>query len=105
MGAQSPSEGAVHIPKDVSFGYVPQVIESFSDLSGGQRLNAALTQALACDPDVLLLDEPTNHLDLGNRRSLMRLLRKFSGTLIVVSHDVELLRTCVHLRGYFLAYP
>jgi len=95
MGEQSPSEGAVHIPKGVSFGYVPQVIEEFSNLSGGQRLNAALTQALSCDPDILLLDEPTNHLDLANRRSLMRLLQKFSGTLIVVSHDVELLRTCV----------
>jgi len=46
-------------------------------------------------PDLLLLDEPTNHLDRYNRKSLMRMLRGFSGTLIIVSHDVELLRNCV----------
>lgn len=90
-----PSEGEVYIPKDVSFGYVPQVIEDFHNLSGGQRLNESLTKTLASDPNVLLLDEPTNHLDLRNRGSLMRLLQKFPGTLIVVSHDVELLRSCI----------
>ncbi len=95
QGLKNPSEGQIHVPKDVTFGYVPQVIEDFVNLSGGQRLNEALTLALASNPNVLLLDEPTNHLDLRNRRSLMRLLQKFSGTLIVVSHDVELLRTCI----------
>jgi len=64
-------------------------------LSGGQRLNEALTQALSSTPNVLLLDEPTNHLDSHNRRSLMRMLKKYSGTLIVVSHDVEFLSTCI----------
>ena len=87
-----PSEGDIKVPEDIVFGYVPQVIESFYSLSGGQRFNKALSEALALDPNVLLLDEPTNHLDLNNRRSLMRLLRNYSGTLIVVSHDVELLR-------------
>ena len=95
QGLKSPSEGEVHIPQDVIFGYVPQVIEDFATLSGGQRLNEALTQALASNPNIFLLDEPTNHLDLRNRRSLMRLFRQFPGTLIVASHDVELLRTCV----------
>lgn len=95
QGLKNPSEGEIRIPKDVTFGYVPQVIEDFQNLSGGQRLNKALTRALASNPNILLLDEPTNHLDLKNRRSLMRLLQKFPGTLIVVSHDVELLRTCI----------
>lgn len=76
---------------DITTGYVPQIIENFSDLSGGQRFNAALTEALSKDPDILLLDEPTNHLDLKNRKSLMRSLKSFSGTLIIVSHDTELL--------------
>jgi len=95
QGLKSPSEGEIHIPHDVTFGYVPQVIEDFATLSGGRRLNEVLTQALASNPNILLLDEPANHLDLKNRCSLMRLLQQFPGTLITVSHDVELLRTCV----------
>jgi ATPase subunit of ABC transporter with duplicated ATPase domains len=95
LGFKNPSEGKIHVSKDVTFGYVPQIIEDFANFSGGQRLNEALTLALALNPNILLLDEPTNHLDVKNRHSLMRLLRKFPGTLIVVSHDVELLRTCI----------
>ncbi len=83
------------LPVDVTTGYVPQIIMDFSDISGGQRFNKALTEALVANPNVLLLDEPTNHLDRNNKRSLMRLLRAFQGTLIVASHDVELLRNCI----------
>ncbi|MBX9787200.1 MAG: ATP-binding cassette domain-containing protein [Alphaproteobacteria bacterium] len=95
QGLIEPSQGEIRLPSDIVFGYVPQVIEEFASLSGGQRLNESLTRALALDPQMLLLDEPTNHLDLRNRRSLMRLLRSYTGTLIIVSHDVELLRMCV----------
>lgn len=94
-GIPEPSEGHIHVPGDVTVGYVPQVIDEFESLSGGQRLNQALTHALSLNPNVLLLDEPTNHLDQKNRASLMRCLQKFPGTLIVISHDAELLRTCV----------
>ena len=90
------TEGEISIPEDVTFGYVPQVIEDFDTFSGGQRLNKALTQALSLKPNVLLLDEPTNHLDRHNRKSLMRMLAHFPGTLIIVSHDVELLRHSIH---------
>jgi ATPase subunit of ABC transporter with duplicated ATPase domains len=95
QGLIEPGQGEIRLPSDIVFGYVPQVIEEFASLSGGQRLNESLTRALSLDPQMLLLDEPTNHLDLRNRRSLMRLLRSYTGTLIIVSHDVELLRTCV----------
>ena len=95
QGIVPPTSGVIKIPEDVVFGYVPQVVEQFERLSGGQRLNEALTEALSVDPTVLLLDEPTNHLDLSNRKSLMRMLRGYQGTLIVVSHDVELLRSCI----------
>ena len=74
---------------------MPQIIEDNDSLSGGQRLNAAVTQALSLKPNILLLDEPTNHLDRHNRKSLMRMLQSYSGTLIVVSHDTELLRHCI----------
>ncbi len=79
----------------IKIGYIPQIIEEYNDLSGGQRFNAALTRALTEDPDILLLDEPTNHLDLKNRKSLVRSLKSFPGTLIIISHDIELLQNSI----------
>lgn len=83
--------------EDVVVGYVPQVIADHANLSGGQRLNKAVTEALSLDPNVLLLDEPTNHLDNRNRKSLMRMLQNYPGTIIMVSHDKELLRQCTDI--------
>lgn len=94
-GAVEPTSGDIQCAGDVIFGFVPQIIENFYSLSGGQRLNEAVTQALSLDPNVLLLDEPTNHLDRHNRGSLMRMLKSYPGTIIVVSHDTELLRNCI----------
>lgn len=85
----------ITLPSDAVVVYVPQVIEDFHDLSGGQRLNKALSAALAKHPNVLLLDEPTNHLDRSNRNSLLKMLRNYPGTLIVASHDLELLNKCI----------
>jgi ATPase subunit of ABC transporter with duplicated ATPase domains len=51
-----------------------------------------LSAALAANPDALLLDEPTNHLDIHNRKSLMNMLARYKNTLIVVTHDTELLK-------------
>lgn len=70
-------------------GHVPQIIDG--TLSGGERFNKALGEALANEPELLCLDEPTNHLDAHNRHALMRTLDRYRGTLIVVTHDVELL--------------
>jgi len=97
QGAFEATSGEIKIPDDARIGYAPQIIEDFTSLSGGQRFNKALTHALRCDPNILLLDEPTNHLDLSNRKSLMRMLCSYSGTLLIVSHDVELLRNCVNI--------
>ncbi|MFI0347607.1 MAG: ABC-F family ATP-binding cassette domain-containing protein [Chthoniobacterales bacterium] len=94
-GSYEPTNGAIKIPEAATIGYVPQIIEDFDALSGGERLNKAVTEALSVHPNILLLDEPTNHLDRHHRASLMRMLRSFEGTLIVVSHDVELLRHCI----------
>lgn len=94
-GAMKPTSGHIKYIDDVVFGFVPQIIENYDSLSGGQRLNQAMTRALSCNPNVLLLDEPTNHLDRHNRQSLMRMLQSYAGTLIVVSHDTELLRHCI----------
>ena len=95
QGLIEPTDGELIIPHDINIGYVPQVIEAFDSLSGGQRFNEQFTQALATAPDILLLDEPTNHLDLKNRNSLIRMLRSYQGTLVIVTHDVELLRHTV----------
>jgi len=72
--------------------------------SGGERRRAAITRALAQQPDVLLLDEPTNHLDLGAIEWLEDWLKRFTGAFIVISHDrtflTRLTRSCLWLdRG------
>ena len=90
-GSLTPSSGDVVLPEGVQIGYVGQIIEYFNACSGAERFNQSLSKALAQSPDLLLLDEPTNHLDSDNRKSLMRMLKHFQGTVIVVSHDAELI--------------
>ena len=72
--------------------------------SGGERRRAAITRALAQNPDVLFLDEPTNHLDLGAIEWLEDWLKRFKGAFIVISHDrtflTRLTNSCIWLdRG------
>src|SRR5882762_9754867 len=62
-----------------------------SSFSGGWRMRLNLTQALMCPSDLLLLDEPTNHLDLDAIIWLEDWLKRYPGTLIVVSHDRDFL--------------
>ena len=64
-------------------------------LSGGERMRAGLACLLAADsaPELLLLDEPTNNLDLKSILELTTALNGYSGTLMVVSHDEEFVRS------------
>nr|WP_062073367.1 ABC-F family ATP-binding cassette domain-containing protein [Demequina sediminicola] len=64
-------------------------------LSGGQRRRVELARILFSDAETLLLDEPTNHLDADSIVWLREFLRQYSGGLIVISHDVDLVRTVV----------
>src|SRR5690606_6191459 len=59
----------------------------FSLLSGGEKLKARLSAGFAQNAHLLLLDEPTNHLDSGSIELLMDQIRKYPGTLILVSHN------------------
>jgi ATPase subunit of ABC transporter with duplicated ATPase domains len=95
-GTLDPSRGDVMTPHNLSIGYVEQTVDAHKDLSGGQRFNQRLSEVLGQGPDLLLLDEPTNHLDQDNRKSLMRMLSHYPGTLVVISHDTQLLRNCIH---------
>lgn len=65
-----------------------------SELSGGERLKAAMACALYRDEpaQLLLLDEPDNHLDLPSLKALESMLRQYPGTLVIVSHDEALLK-------------
>ena len=63
-------------------------VETFS---GGWRMRLNLAQALMCRSDILLLDEPTNHLDLDAVIWLESWLQRYSGTLLLVSHDRDFL--------------
>jgi ATP-binding cassette subfamily F protein 3 len=60
-------------------------------LSGGQRTKLALLRAIIEEPDILLLDEPTNFLDKEGKRWIMEFLSEYANTLIVISHDINLL--------------
>jgi len=65
--------------------------ESVTSFSGGWRMRLNLAQALMCRSDILLLDEPTNHLDLDAVIWLQEWLCKYSGTLLLISHDRDFL--------------
>ena len=60
-------------------------------MSGGQKARLLLLLATLDNPHLLILDEPTNHLDIESREALIEALTKFSGAVILVSHDFHLL--------------
>ena len=67
-----------------------------SKLSGGQKTKLALLHAVLSEPDILLLDEPTNFMDIAGKKWVMHWLGQFKKTLIIVSHDLDLLDKHIH---------
>ncbi|MCO5068060.1 MAG: energy-dependent translational throttle protein EttA [Kiritimatiellae bacterium] len=66
---------------------LPPPTAKVTEISGGERRRVALCRLLLSNPDVLLLDEPTNHLDADSVAWLEEFLKKFTGTIVVVTHD------------------
>ena len=74
-----------------------QTAQAVASFSGGWRMRLNLAQALMCPSDLLLLDEPTNHLDLDAILWLEDWLRRYPGTLLIVSHDRDFLDGVVNV--------
>lgn len=77
--------------------------QPLATFSGGWRMRAALAAVLFSTPEFMILDEPTNHLDLEAALWLETYLKSYRGTLLIVSHDRDLLNRAVtsilHLEG------
>ncbi|MEP0519186.1 MAG: ABC-F family ATP-binding cassette domain-containing protein [Hyphomicrobiales bacterium] len=71
-----------------------------SDFSGGWRMRVALAAVLFSEPDLLLLDEPTNYLDLEGTLWLQAYLKKYPHTIIIISHDRDLLNESVEMIAH-----
>ena len=76
-----------------AFGFDENDVEKPSGvLSGGEKIRLAFLKLFLSAPNFLLLDEPTTHLDLDGRRLLQDALKKYTGTILLVSHDIDFVR-------------
>lgn len=99
MGQLEPTSGQLIWQNDaLRIGYMKQVIDSpelKATLSGGEKTKALLTEMLYSKYNVLILDEPTNHLDYSGVKWLIKKIKAFRGTAIIISHDRYFLDQCV----------
>ena len=75
------------------FGFSGEAAEKRVEvLSGGERIRLAFARILIRPPNLLLLDEPTTHLDVESREALQEAIAAYTGTVVLVSHDVAFVR-------------
>ncbi|MFW5927440.1 MAG: ABC-F family ATP-binding cassette domain-containing protein, partial [Wenzhouxiangella sp.] len=92
-GYTAPARAAMLL---AGLGFAPETHRRpLGDFSGGWRIRLSLARALMCPSDLLLLDEPTNHLDMETVVWLEQWLRRYSGTLVLISHDRDFLDAVV----------
>ena len=107
IDAWSADARAASILKGLGFDDVDQQ-RPCADFSGGWRMRVALAAVLFSRPDLLLLDEPTNYLDLEGALWLESYLARYPHTVLIISHDRELLNRAVggilHLEDRKLTY-
>ena len=108
IGAHAAPARAAAILSGLGFSTADQS-RACAEFSGGWRMRVALAATLFAEPDLLLLDEPTNYLDLEGTLWLEDHLARYPRTVIIVSHDRDLLETSVdqilHLdRGKLTLY-
>ena len=72
------------------------VFKKIEVLSGGEKSRVALAKILLTKSNFIILDEPTNHLDISSKEVLLKALMEFSGSLILVSHDIDFLKPLVN---------
>jgi len=72
------------------------VFKKIGVLSGGEKSRVALAKILLTKSNFIILDEPTNHLDISSKDVLLKALINFSGSLILVSHDIDFLKPLVN---------
>lgn len=95
-GLETVPEGQIVWGKDAKVGYLEQEINQDLDAaSGGEKKIIKLSQLFYSDYNVILLDEPDNHLDLDNKLWFENLVKDYSGTVIVISHDRQFLKHAV----------
>jgi len=99
IGAHAAPARAAAILSGLGFSHADQQ-RPCAEFSGGWRMRVALAATLFAEPDLLLLDEPTNYLDLEGTLWLQEHLSRYPHTLIVISHDRDLLDSAV---GHILA--
>ncbi len=86
------------------------VFKKIGVLSGGEKSRVALAKILLTKSNFIILDEPTNHLDMSSKDVLLKALQNFSGSLILVSHDIDFLKPLVNKvveikNGQIREYP
>ena len=96
LGEEEPddSETIIAFAKGKKMGYLAQQhadietgLDDFDTLSGGQKTRKRLEEILQDKPDLLILDEPTNHLDIDSIQWLEKVLKRYDGAVLLVSHD------------------
>ncbi len=95
IGSHSAEARAATILAGLGFDHEAQQRPA-SSFSGGWRMRVALAAVLFSEPDLLLLDEPTNYLDLEGTLWLEDYVRRYPHTVIIISHDRDLLNTAVN---------